>query len=189
MNGYFYIDDISKQQYGPFPLEELMNKNITPETMIWHSGMNDWAQAQTIEELKVLWTAGTLSSGSADMATPESRYGNMQSNRSQQGQYNPQNNNGHQPEYNNNRFNEVRPIPKNWLIESILVTLFCCPPFGIAGIISATKVETLYYTGDYEASVQASKDAKKWTLIGLGVVLVLFVLYFIFSLFIPLLFI
>jgi len=31
--------------------------------------------------------------------------------------------------------------PKNWLVESILVTLFCCLPLGIAGIINASKEE------------------------------------------------
>ena len=35
--------------------------------------------------------------------------------------------------------------PKNWLIESILVTLFCCLPLGIAGIINASKVEWTIY--------------------------------------------
>ena len=27
--------------------------------------------------------------------------------------------------------------PKTWLVESILVTLFCCLPFGIVGIVNA----------------------------------------------------
>lgn len=28
--------------------------------------------------------------------------------------------------------------PKTWMAESILVTVFCCLPFGIAGIVFAS---------------------------------------------------
>lgn len=58
--------------------------------------------------------------------------------------------------------------PKSWLVESILVTIFCCLPFGIAGIVNAAKVESRYYAGDVDAAQRASANAKKWTLIGLG---------------------
>lgn len=66
--------------------------------------------------------------------------------------------------------------PKTWLVESILVTLFCCLPFGIAGIVYATKVESLFYAGHSEAAEQASRDAGKWTKIGFWVGLSLTVL-------------
>ncbi len=56
--------------------------------------------------------------------------------------------------------------PKNWLVESILVTMFCCMPFGIAGIVNASKVEARFYAGDLEGANRASKEAGKWTKIG-----------------------
>ncbi|HEV3250305.1 MAG TPA: CD225/dispanin family protein, partial [Puia sp.] len=49
--------------------------------------------------------------------------------------------------------------PKNWLVESILVTLFCCLPFGIAGIVFAAQVSSKWASGDYAGALQASKDA------------------------------
>jgi Interferon-induced transmembrane protein len=58
------------------------------------------------------------------------------------------------------------PQPKNWLVESILVTIFCCLPFGIAGIVFASQVNSKYQTGDYTGALQASKEAGKWTKIG-----------------------
>ena len=67
--------------------------------------------------------------------------------------------------------------PKTWMAESILVTVFCCLPFGIAGIVLASKVSSLYAAGNYEAALQASKDAGKWTKIGFIVGLVVIVLY------------
>jgi hypothetical protein len=60
-------------------------------------------------------------------------------------------------------------MPKNWLIESILVTIFCCLPFGIAGIVFATQVNSKYAAGDYTGALNASKDAAKWTKIGFWV--------------------
>lgn len=67
--------------------------------------------------------------------------------------------------------------PKSWLLESILVTIFCCLPFGIAGIVNASKVESRFYAGDIEASELASANAKKWTLIGLIVGVVGIIIY------------
>ena len=49
------------------------------------------------------------------------------------------------------------PRPKNWLVESILATIFCCLPFGIAGIVFATQVNSKYDSGDYAGALQASK--------------------------------
>ncbi|QEC67111.1 CD225/dispanin family protein [Panacibacter ginsenosidivorans] len=53
--------------------------------------------------------------------------------------------------------------PKNWLVESILVTIFCCLPFGIAGIVFASQVNSKFAAGDYAGAEQASKEAAKWT--------------------------
>ena len=64
--------------------------------------------------------------------------------------------------------------PKSWMVESILATLFCCLPFGIAGIVNASKVESKFYAGDIAGAKRASDEAGKWTkvsfFIGIGVV-------------------
>ncbi|MBC7588170.1 MAG: CD225/dispanin family protein [Chitinophagaceae bacterium] len=70
--------------------------------------------------------------------------------------------------------------PKNWLVESILVTLFCCLPFGIAGIVFASQVNTKFAAGDYDGAAQASKDAGKWTKIGFWVGIGVIILYILF---------
>jgi hypothetical protein len=70
--------------------------------------------------------------------------------------------------------------PKNWLIESILVTIFCCLPLGIVGIINASKVESKFYAGDIAGANQASADAGRWTKIGFFVGIGGIVLYVIF---------
>jgi hypothetical protein len=69
--------------------------------------------------------------------------------------------------------------PKTWLVESILVTLFCCLPFGIAGIVNASKVESRFYAGDIDAANRYSAEAKKWTIVSFWVGLASIVIYFI----------
>jgi len=69
--------------------------------------------------------------------------------------------------------------PKNWLVESILVTIFCCLPFGIAGIVFASQVNSKWAVADYNGALQASKEAAKWTKIGFFVSIGCWVLYLI----------
>lgn len=80
---------------------------------------------------------------------------------------------------NQNYGNKPSIPPKTWLVESILVTLFCCLPFGIIGIINASKVESRFYAGDYSVAEQASRDARKWTMLGLWIGLAVSILYII----------
>ena len=67
--------------------------------------------------------------------------------------------------------------PKNWLVESILVTLFCCLPFGIAGIVNAANVSSRFTAGDMEGAQKASEQAGKWTKWGFWTGLVVIIVY------------
>jgi hypothetical protein len=69
--------------------------------------------------------------------------------------------------------------PKNWLVESILVTIFCCLPFGIAGIVYASQVNSKWQVGVVEGALKSSREAGKWTKIGFGVGLGVILLYII----------
>ena len=122
-----YFVAVNGQQTGPFEEDQLLAQNVTPDTLIWTEGMDQWRPAK--EVLPQLF-------GAPVPPMPNSYYG-------------PQN-------------AEQRPPlqPKNYLIESILVTIFCCLPFGI---IKASNVNNLYNQGQYEAAEQASREAKKWT--------------------------
>ena len=60
---------------------------------------------------------------------------------------------------------QTKPImPNTWLVQSILATICCCLPFGIVGIVNATKVESYYMRGDYANAIRCSENAKKWTI-------------------------
>ncbi len=71
--------------------------------------------------------------------------------------------------------------PKNCLVESILVTIFCCLPFGIAGIVFASQGNSKVAARNYAGALQASKDAAKWTKLGFIIGIVRIACSFIFS--------
>ena len=122
MEFYILVDN---QKQGAFSIEELANKDITANTMVWAVGFPQWKPAKQVPELSDILS----------ILPPEPPTVNF--------------------------------MPKTWLVESILVTCFCCLPFGIMGIINATKIETLYASGQYEQALCRSNQAKKWTLWGL----------------------
>ncbi|MFS8615478.1 MAG: CD225/dispanin family protein [Solitalea sp.] len=70
--------------------------------------------------------------------------------------------------------------PKNWLVESILVTILCCLPFGIVGIIYAAGVNSKYDAGNYADALESSRQAGKWTKIGFFVGIAVILLYVLF---------
>lgn len=69
------------------------------------------------------------------------------------------------------------PRPKTWLVESILATLFCCLPFGVVGIVYATKVDSLIQQGLIDEAQKASDNARTWTLVALGCGLAIAIIY------------
>ena len=56
----------------------------------------------------------------------------------------------------------------NHLVFAILVTIFCCWPFGIPAIVFAAQVNGKLGAGDYAGAVESSKKAAMWCWISFG---------------------
>ena len=68
---YFIIEN-NGQQAGPFSQEQLVQKAITPETLVWAQGMKDWTPAWKIAELKtVLETVEAIKANAANKEDAE----------------------------------------------------------------------------------------------------------------------
>jgi hypothetical protein len=67
----------------------------------------------------------------------------------------------------------------NYLVHSILATLFCCLPTGIAGIVFASQVNSKLAMGDYAGAKKASENARLWSIISVGAGLIVGVIYLI----------
>lgn len=52
--------------------------------------------------------------------------------------------------------------PETHLAKAIIVTLFCCWPFGIPAIVNAAAVSNEFVAGHYDVAIQKSENAKKW---------------------------
>ncbi|XP_072013316.1 proline-rich transmembrane protein 1-like [Amphiura filiformis] len=57
--------------------------------------------------------------------------------------------------------------PNDRLAFAIFVTICCCLPFGIVGIVQAMNVRSRFASGDVAGAVEASRSAKCWSIAGL----------------------
>lgn len=123
--------------YGPYTLDQIKEKNLTAETKVWHSGLSGWTPASELPEF-----SGMFDTGTQPVNTPPPV--------SQSGSY--------------HTFPGA--APKSWFVEAILVTIFCCQPFGIVAIVYAAMVESAISAGNLSEAHRVSKLAGKWTRIG-----------------------
>jgi hypothetical protein len=71
----------------------------------------------------------------------------------------------------------------NYLIPAILATVLCCLPAGVVSIIYAAQVNGKVAAGDIQGAMDASKNAKTWMYVSVGLGIVAGVMGFLFGLF------
>lgn len=141
-------------QSGPVDVEGLKSMALTSRAYVWHEGLSDWVKITQLPELQGLYEmvdepavqgqpleAATQQSTSASAATTwQSAQGNerIQEPASQE------------------------PCPPTNLVWAILACVFCCIPFGIVGIIYASKVSKCYFAGDLVGAKRASETGAWW---------------------------
>lgn len=57
----------------------------------------------------------------------------------------------------------------NYLVQSILLTLFCCLPFGIVAIVFSSQANSKAALGDYQGAMASANTAKTWCWAAFGV--------------------
>lgn len=160
-----YYMHIGGQQVGPFEQTDLIPNGLTPETPVWAAGMTDWKPARDVPALAPLF----MGQPGPDPQYAQPQYGQPQG-QPQYGQ--PQGNPAQQPQYAQPQYAQPQygstppPMPDTYMVWAILVTLFCCLPFGIVSIVKASQVSSLYAAGNYQAAQSASQEAKKWAMWG-----------------------
>lgn len=96
-------------------------------------------------------------------------------------QNNGYNQGGYMQDYQPNGYNNgggMPTKPNNYLVFSILVTLLCCIPTGIAAIVYSTLTDIAYIAGNYNAAVNNSNKAKTWCIVSAVVGIVWYIVIF-----------
>ena len=146
------------QQLGPVSFEDLQrlaaSGQLQPSDMVWTEGMANWSPASAVANLLPAGGAmpalATEPPGQPRPVVPGGYQGptmGVQMGADQVG--------GQQP-------------PKNYLVQSILVTLCCCLIFGIIAIVYAAQVNGKFQAGDYAGAEEASRKAKFWCWMAFG---------------------
>lgn len=75
------------------------------------------------------------------------------------------------------------PMPKTYLVWSVIITLVCCLIPGIVAIVYSASVSSKYYAGDVEGAKRASRNAQIWCIVSIVTGIVWATLYLPLSLF------
>lgn len=73
-----------------------------------------------------------------------------------------------------------RPSLPNYLVWSILTTLFCCLPAGVVSIVYAAQVNGKLDEGDYATAQRYSSNARTWAMVSAGLGLLGVIIYILF---------
>lgn len=130
----YYIQE-DNNQYGPFTIEQLQQRGITRDTLMWCEGMSHWTTAKNIPELINIiqpnQTNNSYSPHGYPLAPPDRPY----------------------PEEH-----------KALAIVATIITFLGCYflPFGIIPLIYSFSIEGKWKRGDYEGAERYAKRAKTW---------------------------
>ncbi len=127
------------QQSGPYTEEQLRQMaasgQLQPQDLTWRQGDANWRPAAEIPD---------LFRGQPTMpALPQPNL------------YGPPAASTQVPNYMG------VPVP-NYLVQSILVTVLCCLPFGIPAIVYSSQVNSKQTAGDLAGAQESSRKAKFW---------------------------
>ena len=74
----FFIIDHNGQQAGPFSFDQLVQKGISPETLVWKQGMADWTPAWKVEELRAVLEAAEANQSNQNILNIQKQEGVQQ---------------------------------------------------------------------------------------------------------------
>ena len=164
-----YYIGINNQQLGPFEVHQLLANGLTPDTLVWRSGMNGWQVAKNVPELSILFAA----------QQPQYQHPQYQQPQYGGGYHQPQ---YQQPQYQQHAFQQF-PNYIGWNVAILVICVFCCCNpialiFGIIGLVNGTGVNKATNEGRYEEAQRKSRSAKSMATIGtiifvVGILLIL----------------
>ena len=165
MGQYYYLTPQNEQR-GPVDASQLSAYGVNANTMVWTEGMPQWAPASQVPELRPFLAPAVPQP--APPPTPQPAPQPVSQPAPQPAYAAPQQS---APQTSTQK-------PSNNMALAVLTTVLCCLPLGIVSIVYAQKVDGLYFAGDYAGALEASKNARKWAIIGMIAGIAVGILYF-----------
>lgn len=169
---YYYVDSDGATQ-GPVNIGHFKTNFINGHSWVWHDGLPQWVEAHTVPSLRSYMRSDLPASFSTKKGIVDLEKERM-----------------------NIPVNKVLPkteldvlrsrVPKTWMIEAVLTTIFCCIPFGIVAIIYASRVAPYWRKGFYGESIASSNKAGLWVKISVVLTIMIWVIYTLLWIFTPL---
>ncbi|MFI3314265.1 MAG: CD225/dispanin family protein [Rikenellaceae bacterium] len=163
-NFYFFIDDRS-MQHGPVRADYFKHHGIKGSTLVWFDGLPNWVEAQEVPSL----TKFIDQTGVESLEQPAHYHEYIKS----------------QISSNAKRLPSHVDVPKSWVVESILLAIFCSIIPGIVGLIYGSKVNYLWNNKEYAKAIRYSNIAGNWVKWGFTISVVLIAAYLLISLLAP----
>ena len=169
MKIWIYVDG---RQEGPYELEQLLDKPVTPDTKVWYEGLPKWYHAGYLDELRPLFDgslaekmrgaqeqraesqeAGNESEAVSSATTEETRISQtaepVQSFEACQFTQ-------HSPAPASEARAEVPECPPTYIGWAIFLTICCCSPLSVGALVASICVSTFYNSGKYDKACKAS---------------------------------
>jgi hypothetical protein len=150
MANYYYVGP-DNQACGPIAPSEFLKHGLSSESLVCPEGGSSWTRLADVPGLLQY-----LQTSPAPQTPP---YFNTPGGPGQEA---------------------YAPAPSNHLVWAILVTLFCCLPFGIVAIVKSSQVNGLWDSGRREEAYRAAAAAAKWCWASAICSLIGGVIYFVF---------
>ena len=172
---YMVVDEKST---GPFTLAEIiLHPKLTPQTLVWKPGIENWVAAESLPELAPTFARQKQQEQyqTPPEYTPPRPEGQNQfaDNPQYQQGHSYHNRNRYYERYDNYRNGYRGNMRTNWLPWAIVATVVgfftsCIGAiFGIIAIVQANKANTMYAQGFDREGDAANSNARIMTIIGL----------------------
>lgn len=178
---FFVIVD--GQPKGPFKgLKQVFELNITPDTPIWYEGLGYWTPAAVDEVTRQLFEPGSPFYGAnpdaLDIMTARAQ-GLTTPNRADAARLpdppappfqNEEQARPAQPADATTAYFQVvpaAPLPKSYLIGSLLILVLMSLPAGVIALIYSLKTRRKLRDNDIAGAISASETAQLWIAIGI----------------------
>ncbi len=168
---------IDKQKIGPLSLDEVRQRRLAPDTLVWHQGLPAWREAASLPELA---DALSTSTEITETVTVESETPHQQATpaaatppvappvfREPVGHYS-----FHAQPAPAPRPESIPDKPTTYMGWNIAAIILCCFLTGIIGVIFSSKVSSRYAMGDYDGARKASETAGLMLIISIVIGLV-----------------